>query len=104
MAKFVFTGDPRQPGKDPKTCLSYGLTFVLNGDAVEAPNDDIAAKLRRHSHFTEETGDAPKEPERDKYDGMLIADLRAAAEAKNIEHAGMSKAELREALRAADQS
>lgn len=64
MAKFVFTGDPFAPGHDPQTCLSFGMTFKLNGEPVEAPDDEIAAKLRRHSHFTEaketEVADKPR--------------------------------------------
>ena len=74
MAKFVFTGDPRAPRQDPATCKSLGLTFSLNGDPVEAPNDEVADKLRRHSHFTEVGDQAPDMTALDIGGGVFIAE------------------------------
>lgn len=48
---FVFTGD-RIGGCDPEWIEVHGYLFGLNGRAVEV-SDEVAAKLRTHSHFTE---------------------------------------------------
>lgn len=105
MASFVFTGDPRAPGQDPKTCEMHGFRFELNGDPVEVEDEAKAEKLRRHSHFTEAGfGDkvraavGMKRP--DELDGMNIAGLRELADRRGIQHDGLSKADLREKLRA----
>ena len=48
---FVFTGD-KIGGDDPAWCRIHGYSFKLNGAAIKV-SDDVAAKLRTHSHFTE---------------------------------------------------
>lgn len=50
MPTVVFSGDPRAPGTDPAECVMFGVTFPLS-EPVEAP-DEIADRLRTHSHFT----------------------------------------------------
>jgi len=53
VRQFVFIGDPRGDGtSNPERCYMHGCLFKLNGAAVKV-NDDIAAKLATHSHFTE---------------------------------------------------
>lgn len=99
MATFVFSGDPRAPGCDPATCEIFGMVFP-HGKPVEVKDDATAEKLRRHSHFTEGKAAAKTEQPSDDIDHMNIADLRELAEQRGIDHADMSKAELREALRA----
>lgn len=103
MATFVFSGDPKAPGTDPAECGMVGMVFPLN-KPVEVSDEGKAEKLRRHSHFTEVTGKAPAidtTSDDDGLDDMKIADLRELAEQRGIDHTDMSKAELREALRAA---
>lgn len=48
---FVFTGD-KVGGCDPAWISMHGYLFELNGRVIEV-NDVVAAKLRKHSHFTE---------------------------------------------------
>lgn len=55
MATFTFTGDPNG-GQDPQHSSIYGVSFE-KGVPFTVSNDDIAAKLRRHNHFTETGGD-----------------------------------------------
>lgn len=57
MAQFTFTGDPKAPGTDPRVAEMDGIKFPF-GEAVIVDDDELAEKLRRHSHFTE--GKAPK--------------------------------------------
>ena len=51
LRSFVFTGDP-VGGDDPSEIVVFDKLFVLNGKAVEVP-DNHAEKLAKHSHFTE---------------------------------------------------
>ena len=56
MPRFTFTGDPRAPATDPLTCEIRGtvFTFLVSKEVSDA---DLSEKLRRHSHFTETTGE-----------------------------------------------
>jgi hypothetical protein len=78
MAKIAFTGDPRNPGTDPAVADFFGIKFPF-GEPLEVP-DDIAARLRNHSHFTAGPApvDAPKPSMADN-----LAKARAAKAAKN---------------------
>jgi hypothetical protein len=100
MTAFVFTGDPRAPGQDPKTCDMHGLTFELNGKPVEVKDEAAAEALRRHSHFTEAGKGAakPAAPAVD-LDNMTVLELRELADKRGVSHSGMNKAELQDALR-----
>lgn len=63
MAKFVFSGDPSQKRGDPtKGGKLLGIEYEV-GKPFEVENEAIAAKLRRHTHFTEVTGKGRKQPE-----------------------------------------
>jgi hypothetical protein len=55
MAVFTFTGDPNG-GRDPQNSSIYGVSFEKG--VPFSVGDEIAAKLRRHSHFTETGGAA----------------------------------------------
>jgi len=48
---FVFTGD-KAGGHNPAWISMHGYMFKLDGKAIEVV-DDVAVKLRTHSHFTE---------------------------------------------------
>lgn len=50
--KFVFTGDPWNPGTDPAWVSAHGYMFKLNGRPIEV-DDDAAKRLYNNSHFTE---------------------------------------------------
>lgn len=52
MAAFIFSGDPNAPKTNPDTCDLFGMIFPIN-EKVEVEDIEVAARLRRHSHFTE---------------------------------------------------
>lgn len=52
MARFIFTGDPANPGTDPDELTIFGVTFP-HGKPISV-DEAIADRLRRHSHFREE--------------------------------------------------
>lgn len=81
MAQVTFSGDPRNPGTDPAKLVMHGVTFPL-GQPVEVA-DDIAAKLRTHSHFTAD-GEAPVEKPVETAKGDRMAKARAARAAKKV--------------------
>lgn len=63
MAAFIFTGDPKAPKSDPDECILFGMTFPKD-IPVKVEDQEIAARLRRHSHFTERrVGRPPKNAE-----------------------------------------
>ena len=48
--KITFVGDP-SGAPNPPVCRMYGYEFPV-GEAVEVPDEQIAEKLSRNSHFT----------------------------------------------------
>lgn len=94
--QVTYVGDPRAKGDGPDEQEIYGIKFIKN--KPQELDDNVAAKFKGHSHFVVDK--AAKVPEGDKYDAMTVAELRAAAEARGIEHEDLSKTELRAALRA----
>lgn len=53
MSTFIFTGDPNAPGTDPIQAAIAGIVFPF-GEPVRVADPFLAAKLRQHSHFTEQ--------------------------------------------------
>lgn len=51
MSVFRFIGDPR--GEHPRDITAFGISFPA-GEAVEVPDERVAAKLRGNSHFAED--------------------------------------------------
>lgn len=64
MAKFTFVGDPKDGFSGPESIRVGGVDFP-KGEAVTV-DDDLAAKLKGHSHFAEGTAKPPKQPDDDK--------------------------------------
>lgn len=91
---------------------AHGVAFH-DGDAVEV-EDGVAEALKGNRFFSvdgEKDNDErvthvnrpnPDYVPVDNFDGMGIAELRAEAEERHINHDGKSKAQLREAIRAYD--
>lgn len=52
MATFTFSGDPNAPKTDPDELDIFGMIFPF-GVPVKVEDAEVAARLRRHSHFTE---------------------------------------------------
>jgi hypothetical protein len=66
MASFTFVGDPRHRGDGPEQITLLGVAF-RKGEPTEV-KDNVARKLRKHTHFRGHEGaDADKPaPPREK--------------------------------------
>jgi hypothetical protein len=92
------------------TCFG-GIKFP-KGTAVEVSDPDHVRRAQGNSFFLVEV-ELPAEPEPvdnvvpevivDPLKGLSIAELRNMADASGIDHDGLSKADLREAIRAHDE-
>jgi hypothetical protein len=99
------------PKGDSKVVEMGGVTF-FDGQPVDLNSDEhprLIAKLPGNPHFNIEISEGDSIAENDdddavtdKYHTMNVADLRKEATSREIDTTGMSKAEIREALREAD--
>lgn len=84
--------------------------FLVGNQTAEDPFGDTKGGAKRNfkgaienardHDFEQDQRDSAQDG--DKYDGMLIDDLRAEADKRGVKHAGLSKPELRDALRKQD--
>lgn len=98
MTKLIWLGedDLHNGGAGPSFTTAYGGIKFPKGEPVDVEDQAIVAKARNNQFFeVEEDGVAI-----DELDGMKIAELRALAEDRGIDHTDMSKADLRDVLRA----
>jgi hypothetical protein len=63
VATFTFSGDPNAPKTDPDELAIFGMSFPF-GAPVAVEDAEIAARLRRHSHFTEMLEEGAAKPRR----------------------------------------
>lgn len=82
-------------GAGPSFTTAFGGIKFPKGQAVEVTDPDMIRRAKGNRFFTVSEG----EDHSDDLDGMKIAELREMAEAAGIDHTGMSKAELRDALK-----
>lgn len=104
MAKLTWIGedDLHNGGAGPSFTTAFGGIKFPKGEAVEVSDEAIVAKARNNQYFKVSGDDAPAKPEEaheDDLDGLKVAELREMAEARGLDHDGMTKAELREALK-----
>lgn len=94
MAKVTWLGEDELhgDGAGPSFTRAFGMKFP-KGEAVEVTDGDIVARASKNLFFRVER------EEEDELAGLTIAELRDLATAKGIDSAGMSKPQLREALR-----
>lgn len=109
MAKITWLGEDGPGVAGPSFTTCYGGLKFPKGEAVEVSDPDIIKRASKNQYFAVEMDEEPQEDHEevelssdDSLDHMKVAELREMAEAKGIEHAGMSKADLREALKNAD--
>lgn len=84
-------------GAGPSFTTAFGGIKFPKGKAVEVTDPEIIKKAKTNQFFS--VSDNGSESGPDDLDGLKIADLREMAEAKGLDHTGMSKAELRDALK-----
>jgi len=116
VAEITWLGedDLHEDGNGPSRNAWNGITFKL-GEPVTVKNDRMIAKAKGNRFYSvenEREEDAPPEVPTDDSDAdvhggdlskMKIGALRWMAEQKGINHDGMSKVELREAIEKADE-
>lgn len=103
MAKLTWIGedDLHGGGAGPSFTTAFGGIKFPKGEPVEVEDAGFIAKARNNPYFEVSDKEA-EEDASDDLDTLKIADLRELAEAKDIDHTGMSKSELRDVLRAGD--
>jgi hypothetical protein len=91
-------------GAGPSFTTAMGGIKFEKGKPVEVKDKGFIARARKNPFFEVE-GDEGDETEAgpelsdDEIDGLTVAELRELADKHGIAHAGMNKAELREALK-----
>lgn len=105
MAKITWLGEDAPDYAGPSFTTCFGKKFP-KGEAVEVNDPDMVRRASGNPFFSveeeAETEDVGAEASDDGYDDMKIAELRNLADASGINHDGMTKSELRDALRKAD--
>lgn len=102
MAKLTWIGedDLHNGGAGPSFTTAFGGIKFPKGESVEVSDEAIVAKARNNQYFKVSGDDAPATDDgSDDLDGLKVAELREMAEARGLDHDGMTKAELREALK-----
>lgn len=102
MAKLTWIGEDElhNGGAGPSFTTAFGGIKFPKGEAVEVSDEAIVAKARNNQYFKVAGDDAPAADDgSDDLDGLKVAELREMAEARGLDHDGMTKAELREALK-----
>lgn len=101
MTKLTWLGEDELHGggAGPSFTTAFGGIKFPKGEPVEVEDEAIVAKARNNQFFAVEGGVPDAADEAGSLDDMKIAELRQMAEARGIDHDGMSKAELRDALK-----
>jgi hypothetical protein len=103
MTKLTWLGEDELHGggAGPSFTTAFGGIKFPKGEPVEVADEAIVAKARNNQFFEVEAEDCAEDAdEPDGLDDMKIAELREMAEARGIDHSDMSKADLRDVLRA----
>lgn len=98
MTKVTWLGEDTDGVAGPSFTTCFDRKFP-KGEPVEITNPDTIKRARGSRYFKVEGDDAPAEDGSDDLKGLSIGELREMAEAREIDHTGMSKAELRDALK-----
>jgi hypothetical protein len=104
MITWLGEDDLHGAGAGPSFTMAMGGIKFEKGKAVEVKDKNFIARARKNPFFDvsgDETEAAPEEEEYsdDEIDGLTVAELRELADKHGIAHAGMNKAELRDALK-----
>lgn len=116
MAKLIWLGEPDGDDDGPRKNVWNGITFK-RGEAVEVTNEHMIAKARKNPFYSvdgkrydpkengrvadgegDERQPGPVVRDKTQLSEMNVAELRALADERGIDHAGLNKSELREKL------
>lgn len=100
MTKVTWLGedDLHGGGAGPSFTTAFGGIKFPKGQPVEVADEAIVAKARNNQFFAVEGGEQDDSGS-DDLKGLSIVELREMAEGRDIDHTGMSKSELRDALK-----
>lgn len=103
MTKVTWLGEDGDGVAGPSFTTCFGRKFP-KGEAVELTDEDMIRRASTNPFFSVEGKENASEQDDDQDDlkSMTIAELRNLADASGIDHTGMSKSELRDAIRAHD--
>lgn len=96
MTKVTWLGEDGDGVAGPSFTTCFGMKFP-KGEPVEIDDPDMVRRASGNPFFSVEDSQ-----DDDGLKGLTIAELRNMAAASGIDHAGMSKADLRDAIRAHD--
>lgn len=110
MAKLIWLGEPAGDNEGPRNNVWNGITFP-RGEEVEVDNPLMIAKARRNPFYSVDgevyvpdgaqphpNAAGPITQGKSHLSEMNVAELRAEADRRGIDHDGLTKAELREKL------
>ena len=100
MAKITWLGEDEEGIAGPSFTTCFDLKFP-KGQPVEVNDPDTIKRAERNVFFRVEY---TQEAEPDELKGLSVAELRNLADASGIDHSGLSKAELRDAIKAYDEA
>lgn len=110
MARVLWLGEDGEGVAGPSFTTCFGKKFP-KGEPVELTDADMIRRAAGNPFFRVESESPPALPApeppahdepQDDLKGLSIAELRNMADASGIDYAGLSKAELREAILAHD--
>lgn len=102
MAKITWLGEDEEGIAGPSFTTCFDLKFP-KGQPVEVNDPDTIKRAERNVFFRVEYDQQGAEPA-DELKGLSVAELRNLADASGIDHSGLSKAELRDAIKAYDEA
>ena len=102
MAKVTWLGEDSDGIAGPSFTTCFDRKFP-KGEAVELTDPDMIRRASGNPFFKVEEGPSSDDTDHDELKGLSIAELRNIADASGIDHSGLSKSELRDAIRAHDE-
>jgi hypothetical protein len=109
MARITWLGEDGDGTAGPSFTTCFGGIKFPKGTPVEVSDPDHVRRAQGNSFFSVEVEEPDpvdnvmSEVVVDPLKGLTIAELRNMADASGIDHEGLSKADLREAIRAHDE-
>lgn len=100
MKKITWLGEDEDDVAGPSFTTCFDRKFK-KGEAVDIDDEDTIARARKNPFFHVDGDDQAAGD--DGLDDLTVAELRERAEAAGIDHAGLKKSEIRDALRAGNE-
>lgn len=101
MAKITWLGEDGDDVAGPSFTTCFDRKF-RKGEAVDVTDPDMIARAKKNQFFDVQGADDEGDTRGgDELDDMNIGPLREVAETEGVDHAGLSKPQLRDAIRKA---